>query len=170
MEWLAEAQEALARLDGTAWAEKKKATIIALVDARLAGRPEESIWNRPEVCARNTYHSKWKRDPLFAEVLAEVDRLAKAHRDGRALRALQQAAERLALASPVAVGKLVERLNSTDENIILRAAVAILDRADFSTAAKSSALTGEMDGLLDDAEQAAVEAALREQASRDDEG
>ena len=70
-----------------------------------------------------------------------MDGLARGWKDGRSLRALGQAAERLALASPVAVAKLIERLQSMDENIILRAATAILDRAGMETAAKSSSET-----------------------------
>lgn len=137
-EWTDEAQAALSRLDGERHADKMKATILALVDAHLSGQSEETVWGKPETCARNTYHSKWKKDPIFAQVLAEVDALAKGWRDGRSLRALNQAAERLALASPVAVAKLIERLQSMDERIILRAATAILDRAGMETAAKSS--------------------------------
>ena len=137
-EWTDEAQATLARLDGEAWADKKKATIVALVDAHLSGQSEETVWGRPETCARNTYHGKWKKDPIFAQVLADVDGLARGWKDGRSVRALGQAAERLALASPVAVAKLIERLQSMDENIILRAATAILDRAGMETAAKSS--------------------------------
>jgi hypothetical protein len=137
-EWTEAAQAALVRLDGERHGDKMKATILALVDAHLAGRSEETVWGLPEACSRNTYHGKWKRDPLFAQVLGEVDALAKGWRDGRSLRALNEAAERLALASPVAVAKLIERLKSEDEGIILRAATAILDRAGIETAAKSS--------------------------------
>ena len=145
---------ALSRLDGEMWADKKKATIIALVDAHLAGRSEETVWGKPETCARKTYHEKWKKDPLFAGVLETVDSLARGWRDGRSLRALNLAAERLALASPVAVAKLIERLKSTDEGIILRAATAILDRAGMETASKSSV---DVDvGTLSDAELQAI--------------
>jgi len=141
-EWITQAGEALARLNGAQWAEKKKSTIVALADAHLAGRSEETVWDLPDVCARSTYHAKWKRDPLFAEVLATVDGQAKQWRDTRSLRALQDAAERLALASPVAVTKLLERLTkSEDESIIIRAAVAILDRAGIETGVKSSRQT-----------------------------
>lgn len=137
-EWTVAAQGALSRLDGEQWADKKKATIIALVDAHLAGRSEETVWSKPETCSRTVYHQRWKRNPLFAEVLAEVDGLAKGWRDGRSLRALNDAADMLALAAPVAVGKLLKRLKSTDESIVVRAAIAILDRAGMETATKSS--------------------------------
>jgi len=75
----------------------------------------------------------------------EVDGLAKGWRDGRSLRALNKAAESLALAAPVAVTKLMDRLESEDEAIILRAAMAILDRAGMETAAKSSS---QVDGVM----------------------
>lgn len=118
--------------------EKKKATIIALVDARLAGRPEESVWHQPGVCNRGTYHLKWKKQPGFAQALAAVDRLAREWKDGRAIRALQDAAERLALAAPIAVAKATALMASADEAIVLRAAFGILDRAGVETATKSS--------------------------------
>jgi len=136
--WIDVAQVALERLDGERHGGKMKMTIIQLVDAHLAGRSEETVWTLPEACSRKTYHGKWKKNPIFAAVLAEVDGLAKGWRDGKALQALNEAAEGLALASPDAVAKLVERLNSFDEGIILRAATAILDRAGIETAAKSS--------------------------------
>lgn len=148
-EWVGGAQATLSRLNGEVWADKKKATILALVDAHLSGQSEETVWGRPETCARNTYHLKWKKDPLFAAVLADVDGLARGWKDGRSMRALSEAAERLALASPVAVAKLIERLKSQDESIILRAATAILDRAGMQTAAKSSQVDVDMSTLSD---------------------
>jgi hypothetical protein len=117
--------------------EKKKATIIALVDARLAGKPEETVWGRPEVCNRRTYHMKWHHDPEFAAALAEVTRLATQWKDGRVVRALQDAAERMALASPVAAMKVIALLGSADENVRLRASFGILDRAGEETASKA---------------------------------
>lgn len=134
-EWIEVATEQLSRLDNP-HREKKRATIIALVDARLAGRTEESVWNQPQTCSRNTYHSKWKRDPVFADVLDNVYHMARDWNDGRSVRALAEAAERLALASPAAVTKIIQRLGSEDEAIVLRAAFGILDRAGVETAAK----------------------------------
>lgn len=132
----------LARLDADpSHADKKKATILAIVGARLEFRSEESVWDDPRVCNRATYHSRWKKQPLFADVLKQVTQAAKAHRDSRAARSLAQAGERLALAANPAVGRLVQLLTSDDEGIILRAAVAILDRAGLETAQKATAAT-----------------------------
>ena len=108
-EWLAEAAGLLDALEPP-HKEKKKATIIALVDARLAGRAVESVW--------------------------EVTRLATGWEDGQSLRLLKKAAERLALASPAAVARVIEKLGSADEAIVLRAAFGILDRAGVDTAVK----------------------------------
>lgn len=119
--------------------EKKKATIIALVDARLAGRSEESVWRLPQTCNRGTYHMKWKHDPTFKVCLEEVDRLARQWKDSRTVRALQEAAERLALAAPIAVAKVMGLLASDDESVRLRAALGILDRAGMETATKTTA-------------------------------
>ena len=55
-------------------------------------------------------------------------------------------AKRLALASPVAVGKLITLLNSPDENIVYRAATGILDRAGVETAVKASTEVSGPDG------------------------
>ena len=134
-EWIDVATEQLSRLENP-HREKKRATIIALVDARLAGATEESVWTQPQCCSRNTYHSKWKKDPVFADVLDKVYHMARDWNDGRSVRALAEAAERLALASPAAVSRIIQRLNSEDESIILRAAFGILDRAGVETATK----------------------------------
>jgi len=136
-EWESIATEQLSRLENP-HREKKRATVIALVDARLAGRTEESVWNQPQTCSRNTYHSSWKKDPVFSEVLDTVYRLARDWHDTRSVRELARAAERLALASPAAVAKVIERLGSDDEAIILRAAFGILDRAGVETATKQN--------------------------------
>lgn len=136
-DWVEAALEELERLPEP-HREKKQATVIALVDAKLAGRSEESVWGLPTVCARSTYHGKWRKDPLFADVLERVGNLARGWVNGRSVRALQEAAERLALASPVAVSTSIQHLQHPDGNVALRAAFGILDRAGMETAAKGS--------------------------------
>ena len=148
---------------------KKRATIKALVDARLAGTTEEAVWLRDDTCSRTVYQTKWKHDPVFAEVLATVGALANDWHNSRVARALGQAAEELALNSPTAVEKLKGLLASADEGIMLRAAMAILDRAGVETAVKAKNVierVGATDAaLLSDAEQAAVVAAMRAAAA-----
>lgn len=144
--------------------EKKRATILALVDARLAQRSEETVWKREDTCSRNTWHSKWKHDPVIAGAVDTVYKLATGWRDAKMLQALQDAAEKLALASPLAAMVAAQKLMSGDDKVALRAAFGILDRADFSTATKASHLAADMDDLLTDEEQAAVEEALRKAA------
>lgn len=138
--WIEVAAAALDRLDGQ-HKRKKRDTVIALVDARLAGRAEESVWELPQACSRTIYHTKWKHDEVFAGVLAEVSAIAERWQDTRSLRALQSAAERMALASPVAAAKLIGLMNADDAAIVLRAATAILDRAGIETAQKQSTET-----------------------------
>ncbi len=138
--WVEAAAAALARFDGQ-HARKKRDTVIALVDARLSGRPEESVWELPQACSRTIYHTKWKHDEVFSAVLAEVFGVAQHWQDTRALRALQSAAERMALASPVAAAKLIGLMNADDAAIVLRAATAILDRAGVETAQKQTSET-----------------------------
>lgn len=149
----AEILAAFDRLDNP-HAQKKRDTIIALVDARLAGRSEETVWRLPQCCSRNTYHSKWKQEPAFAHALELATQTARGWKDGEAMRALSESARRLALASPLAVTKLIERLGSVDETIIVRAAVAILDRAGTETAGKASA---DVDMTVHHATQAAID-------------
>ena len=56
---------------------RMKTTIIALVDAHLASETEESVWARPDTCNRKTYHTRWKKDALFMDVLTNVRRAAR---------------------------------------------------------------------------------------------
>lgn len=152
-EWVGAALGQLERLPPP-HVELKRSTIIALVDARLAGRSPESLWGTPGVCARSTWHEKWKRNALIAEVYEAVAALALRHQDTKTLRALESAATYLALASPEAVGKLIKLMMSQDEGIVLRSATAILDRAGMETAAKGSAsvehrVSGETAALLE---------------------
>lgn len=127
----------LERLDGRQHAEKMKTTIFALVAARTAGRSEETVWSQPGTCNRATYHNKWKADATFADVLKRVTAAARHYKDTEAARQVAKAAERLALASPVAAARLAALLQSDDETTVRLAAINILDRAGLETAAKS---------------------------------
>lgn len=140
----------LGRLDGAQHERKKKDTILALVDARLAGVTEESVWRRAGTCNRSTWHEKWKKDRLIAEVLENVYRAAAGWKDGRAAAALAEAAEMLKLESPNSVRTVVFlRDRAKDEKVRIRAALGILDRADVKTATKSSeATTHQVDEAL----------------------
>lgn len=147
--------------------DKKRATILAIVDARLAGRSEETVWHprRPETCSRSVYHNKWKFEPVFADVLERTSKAARDYQDGRALRALRQAAERLALASPVAVNTAIDALRAEDANVRLRAAFGILDRAGIETSTKSTVATTEDDAsALSDEERASRISAILDAA------
>ena len=148
-EWVEAVQAALGRLRPP-HVEKKKTTIIALVDARVAGKSEESIWSRADVCARSTYHLRWKFDETFAAALAEVDELARGHKDAQRAGALHEAAEKLILASPHAAQRAVDALDSEDENVRLRASFGVLDRASKETAKKGPEPAGRDVGDLTD--------------------
>lgn len=140
-DWAGLAAAELDRLNGKPHTGKMRATVLALVDVRLAGLPEERVWDRslyPDACSRTIYQQKWKHQPLFASVLTNVEALARNYQDTRTLRALQSAAERLALASPVAVGRLIALMQDPESAIVLRAALGILDRAGVETAQKAS--------------------------------
>lgn len=137
-DWSASAEilDALGRLQAP-HLQKKITTILALVDARLAGRSEESVWSQPGTVARNNYHAKWKKDELFAEVLATVHRAALRHQNQRATDAMLLAQHRIRLASVPAASTVIRTMQSTDEQVALRAALAILDRAGLETAPKA---------------------------------
>jgi hypothetical protein len=152
MDWAEAVATELDRLYGLQHEHKRRNTILALVDARLAGRSEETVWGRPETCNRSTWHNSWKHDPLMQEVLHNVERTARRWTDTKAARALAEAAEKLALASPAAVGVAIRRMTSNDDNVALRAAFGILDRAGVETAPKQAqehGLAPELEGLLE---------------------
>lgn len=158
-DWRTQAAAELARFTGR-HAAKQRATVVALVDAHLAGTPEEEVWRRPETCSRTVYHTKWKKDATFADVLETVETLARDWKANETVRELAEAARRLALASPVAVTKVIEvistghiefrdrygnviRTENASMTDVLRAAFGILDRAGIETAVKgSSEVTG----------------------------
>lgn len=148
-DWEHQAAAELARFTGR-HAAKQRATIIALVDARLAGTPEEDVWRRADTCSRTVYHTKWKKDAIFADVLATVESLARNWKSTETVRALTEAARRLALAAPVAAAAAIRRLQDDDGNIALRAAFGILDRAGVETATKSSAEVTGVELTLDE--------------------
>ncbi len=137
-EWSAatEILDALDRLQAP-HKQKKITTVLALVDARLAGKSEESVWSQPGTVARTNYHAKWKKDPLFAEVLATVHRAALRQQNSRATDTILRAQHILRISSAGAATTLVKAMTSTDEQIAIRAALAILDRAGLETAAKN---------------------------------
>jgi hypothetical protein len=120
--------------------EKMIRTILAIVDARLAGESETAVFGRPDTCNVKTYHTKWKLDPAFADCLGALSTLAKEWQDSRYVRSLQLATERLQLAAPTAAGKLVALMANPDPNVQYRAATAILDRAGVETASKEGQL------------------------------
>lgn len=137
MPWQQDAATELARITGNQ-ATKKRDTILALVDARISGRSENDVWRLPHTCARSTYHGKWKKDALFADVLASVTELARGARSEIALEALSDAALSLAISAPEAVKTAIHLMGSLDDTISLRAAFGILDRAGVETATKQS--------------------------------
>lgn len=144
--WKQTIREQLSRLNGLQHERKKKDTLIALIDANMSGKSEETVWEREDTCARSTWHEKWKRDPLIAEVLERARRLAHDWRDGLAANTLAEAAELLALESYASVEKAAYlRDKSGDDRVQLQAAFGILDRAGALTAAKSDVSTNRLD-------------------------
>jgi hypothetical protein len=151
-DWTEAVVSELDRLRGRQHEHLRRNTILALVDARLAGRSEETVWTREDTCNRSTWHNRWKHDPLMIDVLASVERQARRWSDTKTIRALAEAAERLQLAAPAAAGKAIGLMLSQDDQVALRAAFGVLDRAGVETAPKSQqqhGLTPELEAMLD---------------------
>lgn len=93
---------------------------------------------------------KWKRDEVIAGVLATVLAAAETWRATDQLRSLQAASRSVGSGyAPGGGGQTGDDVGPCSRRDQAQlAAQAILDRADFSTAAKSSTLHGEMDELL----------------------
>lgn len=148
----------LNKLTGLQHYHKRRNTLLALVDARLAGASEETVWQQDGTCSRNTWHMKWKNDSLMVDVLANVERILRDWTDGEELRALRQAARQLALGAvaaaeqltgiaangqvryvvQVAGGEPLESFETASAGDVRLAAVAVLDRAGIETASKST--------------------------------
>jgi len=129
---------------------KKRQTVVAIVDARLAGRSVDSVFGLPQTCARNTWHSKWKHDETVAEVLEEVEAAMMAEADAEALAMVGAAWRKLQLNSLGAVDMLVTQLGNENGSVAVRAAKEILDRASPSTGSGSgspSASSGDEDDV-----------------------
>lgn len=127
--------------------EKRRNTIIALVEARLNGTSEEEVWKRKDTCARRIYHEKWKKEEIFASTLAEV---TKAARTVKAQTALDNAIHKLSLNTEAAVDRVVELIQSIDGQVALRASFGLLDRAGLATAPKgTNAHVGDGGGAVD---------------------
>lgn len=118
---------------------KKINTIIALIDARLAGDSDASVFRRDDCVSRDVWYKKWSKDATIAGVLERIERAIRPVRDSNALMAMSAAATNMQLASPTAAARVIWLLNSGDESVALRAAFGLLDRAGVETAAKSSA-------------------------------
>lgn len=136
--WLGEVAQELSRIQG-AHAQKKRNTVVALVQARLAGKSDEMVWKRDNTCSRSTFHRPggWGEDVVISSVLENATRIAKDWRENRGRRAVERAIEALQLYSPIAANHLFRIMESeSDVGPALRAALLILDRAGIDTAQK----------------------------------
>lgn len=124
---------------------KKINTIIALIDARLAGESDASVFRRADCVSRDVWYKKWSKDSVIASVLDNIEKLIRPIHDKSALLAMSAAATQMQLASPSAVRRAISLMDSLDEAISLRAAFGLLDRAGIETAAKNTtSLEGEI--------------------------
>jgi hypothetical protein len=100
----------------------------------------------PEVCSHRTWYGRtrngtrrpgWKDDPLVKEALKRATDRAQWWQDNESAREIQRAQEKLARYSPGAVERIRVLMDSAEsEQVQLKAAGEILDRAAVSTAPK----------------------------------
>lgn len=137
--WQAIAVQQLDRLNDNPHGQTMRDTILALVDARIGGSAETAVFDRPNTCNRTTYHRKWKKQPVFADVLEQVTALARTWKTRRALAAIEEAATLIDLSSPEATLAAVRRLHDHDGQVSLRAAFGLLDRSGLEAHRKAAA-------------------------------
>lgn len=127
--WESEVIRVLDRLkDGAS--RKKRSAILAVVTARTSGISLTQLWASPDrPCSEGAYYRWMEEDPIFKEVLEEVERLAFAYMDRESLENLRAAKRSLATAARAAGDELFNLLASDDPKIRLAAANSILDRA-----------------------------------------
>lgn len=142
--WLEMALSELDRIQGSE-RNKKRYTVTRLIDARLAGESDASVFRQAGTVSRDTWYKKWAKDPVIASALENIEMLVRPARDRAALAAMAGAAATMQLSSPSAVIRAVELMQSKDDAVALKAAFGLLDRAGMETAIKSStALEGEI--------------------------
>lgn len=118
--------------------QKKRATVLALVGARLAGESDEGVFARSDTCSRSIWYGKWSKDEIISAVLADVLKAAEDWVAGDELEAMRVAKRWLALGTPLAAARLVVMIRDADSSQARLASQAVLDRAGTETASKSS--------------------------------
>lgn len=109
--------------------QKKEERKQALANHEEACDRHGSPWQF--IAAHNTYYVKWRENPAFQEALEDA-------RDNVVQDALQSAATLLQINTTGAVRELVRQITEAEKDSDRRlSAVAILDRADVSTAHKT---------------------------------
>lgn len=135
--WLEMALDELSKIRGTE-KDKKRLTVIALIDARIGGESDASVFRKAGTVSRDTWYKKWSKDPLITHVLETIENMVRPARDRAALAAMAGAAGTMQLSSPAAVARVIELMESKDDAVALKAAFGLLDRAGMETAVKSS--------------------------------
>ncbi len=137
--WIDLVVDELDKLAGQSGEDLMRSTIIAVVDRKLQGLPVEHIFgSSPKIASASAFY-KWRRqNSTFRSVLDTCWHMARDYEERRALVAVERAAVRLKLAAPLASARVIKTMSSSDENTALRAALALLDRADKETGVKST--------------------------------
>lgn len=109
-----------------AHAEKKKATILALVQARLNNQTARSVFADPAYCNESTYHKKWKHDPVFARVFDYVMSAATTLVNAEELIFMVEARRYVQRRTPQAAKVLIKTLDDERSDVALKAAIETL--------------------------------------------
>lgn len=134
--WYVAVVAELSRLTGH-W--KQEATILGILDKETAGQGWDTaaFWRQPHICNRNTYYKWMQHDGRFQEVLSNCRDAVRTYRRTSAIANIDDAMMIIQEASPDAARKLTYLINAEDDGDAIRAAIALLDRASKSTAAKT---------------------------------
>lgn len=92
----------------------------------MSGKSEETVWGRVTPALRSTWHEKWKRDLLIAEVLERARAGWRMTGDGLAVATLAEAAEVAGVGIYASVQEAARlRDESEDDRVRLQAAFGI---------------------------------------------
>ena len=120
---------------------RKRATMIAVAQANAWGYGTKDLWDRDDLnlVARGTFYN-WMSDPDFNAGMKELTTIFQDFFLKTSFVNASRASMILSMGAPLAAMTALQIAGSDDENIALRASVAILDRADFMTAQKTGTL------------------------------
>ena len=139
-----EATEILDRFATGIGAGKKRMTMIAVATSDAFGFPRARVWGDDgpsNVATQNTFYNWCSDIDGFKQAMEDLAEVYRRHLIKSSLLNLSRASMIMSFSAPMAAMKAAEvTANSHDDNVILRGAFGILDRADFQTAQKTGSM------------------------------